>query len=539
MHRQCRLWVVGVVLGLAGVVSSGPVADAQDAAAKVDAVRIPTAGRGNARVEHLGRSVDEIIYEFMQAERIPGLTLAIVQAPYIPRVVSYGVSDLELGRLASTKTVWGIATMSQAFAGVAAVQLVEQGKLDLAATLGRYLTGMPEAWSAVKVSDLIHHTSGIPDYRDADKFAAGSKFDASGLIELAASQPVRFAAGSAAHASATNGLLLSMVIDRVSGMTYEEFVTLNQIRKMGLKHTFFASQLDQIRQEDVAAQGNRHREFKHQLAFVDPTELAAGYDAGLKRSSIPTSPILRGFGDIYASAEDVSVWDIGLAGSHFIKLDNHPLLYSPVTLSGGEQVPACTGWTFYKHRGLMDSKGSVPGYSAYLSRFTDPSELVCVTLLANKEGIDLTNLARKIAAAFDPRLGSGVDDWRLFVMESPHDVNKTVGRIERRLAEMKVPLFAKIDHAANATAAGLKMDPSQVLIFGSPQVGTGLMQKAPAIAGELPLKISVWQDDRGRVWVGCTRIDEVAKGYGVGDDPAIPRMRSLYQGLVGHAVAPH
>jgi uncharacterized protein (DUF302 family) len=124
-------------------------------------------------------------------------------------------------------------------------------------------------------------------------------------------------------------------------------------------------------------------------------------------------------------------------------------------------------------------------------------------------------------------------------MESPHDVDTTVGRIERRLAEMKVPLFAKIDHAANATAAGLKMDPSQVLIFGSPQVGTGLMQKAPAIAGELPLKISVWQDDRGRVWVGGTRIDEVANGYGVGDDPAIPRMRMLYQGLVGHAVAPY
>ena len=54
----------------------------------------PTDGRGNPRVEHLGASVDQMIYEFMEAERIPGMTLAIVQAPYITRLVSYGLTDI-------------------------------------------------------------------------------------------------------------------------------------------------------------------------------------------------------------------------------------------------------------------------------------------------------------------------------------------------------------------------------------------------------------------------------------------------------------
>ena len=53
----------------------------------------------------------------------------------------------------------------------------------------------------------------------------------------------------------------------------------------------------------------------------------------------------------------------------------------------------------------MDIRGNVTGFSCYLSRFTDPSEQVCVTLCANKDGVDLEELARRIAGAFDRRLG--------------------------------------------------------------------------------------------------------------------------------------
>lgn len=74
--------------------------------------------------------------------------------------------------------------------------------------------------------------------------------------------------------------------------------------------------------------------------------------------------------------------------------ENRAFLYRPTTVANGTVVPAMAGWQFPRHPGFMEIKGSSPGFSAYLSRFTAPGDLVCVTLLANKEGLDLTGLAR-------------------------------------------------------------------------------------------------------------------------------------------------
>ena len=89
--------------------------------------------------------MDQMIWAFMEEQRIPGLTLAIVQAPYIPRVVGYGLSDAGQRRLASPNTMWPVGPISQAFAAVAVMQLVEDGLLDLDAPAGRYIPELPEA----------------------------------------------------------------------------------------------------------------------------------------------------------------------------------------------------------------------------------------------------------------------------------------------------------------------------------------------------------------------------------------------------------
>ena len=79
--------------------------------------------RGSADISYLQQTVDQLIWDFMQEHDIPGLTLAIVQAPYIPRVVGYGVSDSLQKRLASPNTMWPAAQISQAFAAVAVMQM--------------------------------------------------------------------------------------------------------------------------------------------------------------------------------------------------------------------------------------------------------------------------------------------------------------------------------------------------------------------------------------------------------------------------------
>lgn len=499
--------------------------------------QIPQQGRGNSKVAHLGRSIDQMVYEFMEKEGIPGLTLAIVQAPYIPRVVGYGESNLDEGRLASSKTLWPVGPISQAFTAVAVMQLYESGRLRLNDPVGRYLGNLPAAWKDITLLQLLQHATGIADYRQVEGYDASRTYTPAALIESVAGQPLAFTPGTEVAQSATNFLLLAEVVEKASGMPYNDFIRQNQIEKVGLRHTLFSEELSRLKQEDLSQGNHRHEIFKHDPAYIDPAETATGYTAGdngqlLTQPAIQSSA-LKGFADLWASAEDISTWDIALAGGVLIaKPENRDIIYKPTRLSNGKIVPAVAGWQFPRHKGFMDIKGSVPGFSGYLSRFTDASELVCVTFLANKEGVDFTNLAREIAAAFDNRLGAGADDRNLFVYESLHSVEETMNRIEKQLQALNIPVFARFDHGKNAEEVDLELRPTQVIVFGAPAVGTKLMQENQSIAVELPLRIAVWEDADHSVWAAFPQMEGLAKEYHLQDNPVIGKMQTLLQNLV-------
>ena len=498
--------------------------------------QLPQQGRGNVRVAYLGKSIDRMIYEFMEEEGIPGMTLAIVQAPYIPRVVGYGVTDIEEGRLAAVRTLWPAGPISQGFAAVAVMQLYERGKLALDDKASKYVKGLPAAWSGITVRQLLQHSAGIPDYRRVDGFDVSASYTPRQLIESVASLPLEFKSGTDVRQSATNFLLLAEVVEKASGMSYRDFVRKNQIDLLGLRQTFFGEELPSVKQEDLAASEHRHELFKHDAAYINPAETTTGYVErdGRLVAAAPVGASLKGFSDIWASAENISHWDIGLAGGVLIaKPENRALIYSPTTLDDGRIVPAVAGWQFYAHRGLMDIKGDVSGHSVFLSRFTDPSELVCVTLMANKEGVDMTNLARRIAAAFDSeKLGTGADDNRLYTYESQFGVDETMARIEGQLKSSGIPVFARFDHALNAEEVGLELRPTKVVVFGSPKVGTKLMQENPSIAVELPLKIAVWEDADGSVWSAFPQMRPLGAEYGMADSPVIANMQHLLEDIV-------
>lgn len=84
---------------------------------------------------------------------------------------------------------------------------------------------------------------------------------------------------------------------------------------------------------------------------------------------------------------------------------------------------------------------------------------------------------------------------------SNHPVDQTVEKLKGILAAKEVTLFAVIDHSGEAEKVGLKMPPTKLLIFGSPRAGTPLMLAAPSSAIDLPLKILVWEDKQGKVWL--------------------------------------
>lgn len=450
------------------------------------------AQRGNAEVSFAGQSVDEMIGTFLRENDIPGLSLAIVQAPYITRVTGFGVADVEKRLLVSSNTLFDIDRMSEAYVAVAIMQLVESGKLVLSDPLSKYLADLPEAWPAFTVLQLLSKVTGA-DYE-----------------------------------------ILAKLVEKLSGQTCEAFIRTHQLDRLGLKHTYFASELGDVPWEKPAA-GQKHSRFLMEPGLINPTEPATGYRAS-KEGLQPVTP--AGAVRIYASSQDISIWDVGLAGGILVKDPAlRKILYHPATLADGSKVPNSSPWYFPGHEGLMVVTGSGKGFSSLLSRFTKADELLCVTLLANKEGVDLTQLARCIAGAFDARLGPPKTTAAMRVQQSPFGVKETIDRLEKALQVSGIEVFGRIDHAKGAESASLKLRPTEELLFGNPALGTLLMQSNPAVATDLPLRATAWEEN-GEVWLAATDPLEIIKLHAIPDRGAeVLRMRQIVDAVLLNAVA--
>jgi uncharacterized protein (DUF302 family) len=101
---------------------------------------------------------------------------------------------------------------------------------------------------------------------------------------------------------------------------------------------------------------------------------------------------------------------------------------------------------------------------------------------------------------------------------SSHSVDETVERVKNILRGKGITLFALIDHSGEAEKVGMKMAPTKLLIFGSPKGGTPLMLAAPSTAIDLPLKILVWEDGQGKVWVSYNSPEYLQKRHGFPQD---------------------
>ncbi len=500
------------------------------------------AQRGNPVVHFEGETIDEMIGAFMREHRIPGMTLAIVQAPYIPRVVGYGVSDIEKGLLASPKTLWNIGQITEGYTAVAIMQLVEAGRITVDDPVGKHVANLPPSWRNITVRQLMGHVTGLPDYTSQPSFQPAAKYTPDEVISLVKDLAPTFQPAQSVARSATDFFLLGLVVERSSGMSYEAFITRHQIVRLGLKNTLFASGLSGVKSEVFDSSGKKHQKFLSERPYIDPTEMATGYSLANGKLT-PAKPNSQSAwfatGALLASAEDISLWDIGLAGTLLVsKKENRDFLYHAIRLGDGSGVPAHCGWRFQGRPGLMDIRGNVPGFSCYLSRLT--VDLVCVTLCANKEGVDLSELARRIAGAFDRKLGPPVGPKVMTCLESCYPVGITADRLAAFLATKSVEVVARIDHAAAARKKGLSLPPTEVLVFGNPSAGTPLMLNRPTIAIDLPLRVAVWQEPDGTVWAGYHDIAELARVHGIANQqPTVEAMKAALAAAVSHATAPY
>lgn len=97
---------------------------------------------------------------------------------------------------------------------------------------------------------------------------------------------------------------------------------------------------------------------------------------------------------------------------------------------------------------------------------------------------------------------------------SHHSVDQTVDRVKSILQSKGITLFALIDHGGEAKRVGMKMPPTKLLLFGNPKAGTPLMLAAPSSAIDLPLKILIWEDAAGKVWVSYNSPEYLQERHG-------------------------
>jgi len=108
----------------------------------------------------------------------------------------------------------------------------------------------------------------------------------------------------------------------------------------------------------------------------------------------------------------------------------------------------------------------------------------------------------------------------LITIRSRNSAKVTVDRLDARLKAGGITVFARIDHGAGATSAGMPLRPTELLVFGNPKAGTPLMQVNQTIGIDLPLKVLVWEDAGGGVWITYNDPTWLAKRHKLGGNAA-------------------
>ena len=117
----------------------------------------------SGQAENVEQGIAAFLQSEMQERKIPGLQIAVVRHGKVVLSRNFGVATLQYGVPVTDASLFSINSATKSLTGVAIMQLVQQGKVDLDAPVSRYIDGLPQAWQAVTITRLLDHTSGLPD----------------------------------------------------------------------------------------------------------------------------------------------------------------------------------------------------------------------------------------------------------------------------------------------------------------------------------------------------------------------------------------
>ncbi|HET7790290.1 MAG TPA: serine hydrolase domain-containing protein [Gemmatimonadales bacterium] len=308
----------------------------------------------------------------------PGASVVVVRAGMIAYEKSFGAADVEARVPATPRTNYRLASLTKEFTAMAVMLLVQDGKLRYDEPLTAIFPELPAWGRGITLRNLLNHTSGIWDYEDLIPDSQTTQVHDRDVLALVARQDsTYFKPGSAWRYSNTGYALLSLAVERASGMSFARFLHDRIFAPLGMEGT---------------------------VAHVDGVDSvprrAFGYtvdSSGVHRTDQSTTSAVLGDGGIYSSVADLARWAVALAMHTLLDSAAFAPAVTPVTLADGTSSGYGMGWFVDSYGGTTRywHYGETRGFANVIFRF--PERRLTIVILANRNGDPPKAIAERIA----------------------------------------------------------------------------------------------------------------------------------------------
>ncbi len=321
----------------------------------------------------------------MAAQQIPGLSLAVLQSGKLLFVQGYGLANLELTVKADERTVYGLASISKTFAATALMLLVANDQCRLDDSIRVYLPEAPASWNPITLRHLLAHASGLPfqvkfeQYGPCEKFLYRLDVTREEFLRTAVQMPLDFAPGTQTKYSNTGYFLLAIIIERISGKSYSQWLASRIFHPLSMSST---------RINDPAAL-IPHRAASYSLE-----------DGVLRNADYTSAQWLSAPNGLVSSVMDMARWDAALTAGQLLSFSLLQQMWEPTILADGKIAEFGLAWKVEQHESgkLVSHNGGGPRCSCYHARFLDAQ--VSIILLTNRGGVPIWDLGKAIAERF-------------------------------------------------------------------------------------------------------------------------------------------
>jgi CubicO group peptidase (beta-lactamase class C family) len=318
----------------------------------------------------------------MLSQQIPGVSLAVIRNGEIVLARGYGLANVEHQAPVKPETIFQSGSMGKQFTATAVMMLAEDGKLSLDDKITKYFPDGPAAWNNITVRHLLTHTSGMTDY--PQDFDMRRDYTEDDLVERMKPIPLAFQPGEKWSYSNLAYVMLGVLIHKVSGKFYGDFLQERVFKPLGMTTARVISEADIV--------PNR----------------AAGYRLvnGQLKNQDWVSPSLNTTADgaLYLTVYDVAKWDAALYGENLLKRSSLEAMWTPVKLNDGKMHGYGFGWALGEVQGhrVVEHGGAWQGFKAQILRYVD--DKLTVVVFANQARANPAKIARGVAALFNPEL---------------------------------------------------------------------------------------------------------------------------------------